>query len=77
MTEYQVIDLNTSVIDLIPKTVVASSPEQAAELALGLQLVRSGAKSDLRARVYCQQPEQAVSLVRLYQKAADQTENVG
>ena len=71
MTEYRVIDLQTETIDPEPQTVSASSPEKAAELALGLELVRSGSKQDLRARVYFQNPDQPVSMVRLYTKAAD------
>lgn len=68
-TEYRVIDLQTETIDPQPKTVKAVSREKAAELALGLELVRSGAKRDLRARVYCQQPGQPLTMVRLYTKA--------
>ena len=71
MMEYRVIDLQTEVIDPEPKTVSSSSPEKAAELVLGLDLVRSGAKRDLRARVYYQHPGQPVTMVRLYSKAAD------
>ena len=71
MMEYRVIDLQTEVIDPSPKTVQAKSPEHAAELVLGLELVRSGAKQDLRARVYCQHPGQPVSMVRLYTKVSN------
>lgn len=69
--EYRVIDLQTETIDPESITVQAHSPEKAAELALGLELVRSGAKKDLRARVYCQLPGQPLSMVRLYTKVAD------
>jgi hypothetical protein len=69
--EFRVIDLHTETIDPTPKTVKAASPEKAAELALGLELVRSGSKSDLRARVYCQMPGQPLTMVRLYSKVAD------
>lgn len=71
MTEFRIIDLQTETIDPNPKTVVAPSPERAVEIALGLSLVRSGAKQDLRARVYSQHPGQPVCMVRLYTKAAD------
>lgn len=74
MTEYRVIDLQTEAIDPNPKIVTASSPEAAAELVLGLKLVRSGNKRDLRARVYSQRPGQPMSMVRLYQKVAHQQE---
>jgi hypothetical protein len=70
-TEYRVIDLQTETIDPEPKTVKASSPEEAVRLALGLDLVRSGSKRDLRARVYCQYPGRPTTMVRLYTKAAD------
>ncbi|MDB5473265.1 MAG: hypothetical protein JWP99_568, partial [Devosia sp.] len=49
----------------------ASSPEDAAFKAMGETLVRSGRRSDLRARVYFQHPDQPVSMVRLYAKAID------
>lgn len=71
MQEYRVIDLQTEVIDPLSKTVSANTPEEAASLALGLQLVRGGAKADLRARVYWQLTGQPMSMVRLYTKAAD------
>lgn len=70
-TEYRVIDLQTETINPEPKTVMASSPEKAAEQALGLHLVRSGSKRDLRARVYCQQAGQPLTMVRLYTKVVD------
>lgn len=69
MNQYRVIDLQTEVVDPEPKTVTAASPEAAAEMVLGLLLVRSGAKKDLRARVYFQNSGQPVSMVRLYLKA--------
>lgn len=61
------------VIDLIAPgqpefEVKANSPELAARDALGEEVVRSGAKRDLRAKVYFQHPEQPVSMVRLYSK---------
>lgn len=71
MIEFRIIGLQTETIDPNPKTVVAPSPERAAELALGLTLVRSGAKQDLRARVYSQHPGQPVNMVRLYTKVTD------
>jgi hypothetical protein len=65
MNQYRVIDLQTEIIDPEPKTVAAVSPEKAAEMVLGLQLVRSGAKKDLRARVYFQNAGQPMTMVRL------------
>jgi len=73
MTEFRIIDLQTETRDPNPKTIVASSPERAAKLALGVLLVRSGAKQNLRARVYSQMPGQPVNMVRLYIKVADRS----
>lgn len=49
----------------------ARSPEDAAKLALGEVLVRSGRRQDLRAKVYFQYPDQPMSMVRLYRLQAD------
>ena len=70
MIEYRVIDLQTEVIDPNPAVVKASTPEKAAEIALGVQLTRSGGRKNLRARVYFQKPGQPVSMVRLYTSSA-------
>lgn len=67
--QYRIIDLATSVIDPRELVVQASSPERAVLEALGVEVVRSGSKPDLRARVYFQHPGQPVSMVRLYSKA--------
>ena len=67
--EYRVIDLQTEVRDPDPPTVTAHTPEKAAELALGVELVRSGRPSNVRARVYFQQPDQPMTMVRLYERA--------
>ncbi|SEQ02750.1 hypothetical protein SAMN05428969_1605 [Devosia sp. YR412] len=71
MIEYRVIDMQEERIVALDLVVKASSPEAAAKLALGMDLVRSGAKRDLQARVYFQHPGQALSMVRLYRKATD------
>jgi hypothetical protein len=74
MTHYRVVDCRSTIIDpnevIIPK---AASPEEAAFKALGETLVRSGRRSDLRARVYFQHPNQPMSMVRLYSKSVDRT----
>lgn len=67
--EYRVIDLSTSTIDPDERIVQTTSPERAVLEALGVEVVRSGPKRDLRARVYFQHPGQPVSMVRLYLKA--------
>lgn len=48
----------------------AKSPESAAREALGLDLVRSGAKKDLVAQVYWQLNAEAKNMVRLYSRVA-------
>jgi hypothetical protein len=74
MTSYRVIDLRA---DANPAAEIiiedAHSPEDAARKALGRELVRSGRRSDVRARVYFQHPGQPISMVRLYDKAEDRT----
>ena len=46
----------------------ARSPEEAAREALGIELVRSGAKRDIAAKVYWQPVGQPLTMVRLYSK---------
>jgi hypothetical protein len=68
--EYKVVDLKSEGAE--PCMVTARSPEHAALVALGIELVRSGATKNLRARVYYQpDPEQPKNMVRLYSKVAD------
>ena len=72
MTSYRIVDCRADSAD--PQDVLvdsANSPEDAALRGLGEVLVRSGRRSDLRARVYYQHPGQAMSMVRLYTKAID------
>lgn len=66
--QYRVIDLANSAIDPDERVVQSTSPERAVLEALGVEVVRSGSKQDLRARVYVQHPGQPVSMVRLYAK---------
>lgn len=71
---YRVVDLRTNVIDAVEILVDGvTSPESAAEKALGMRLVRSGSRKDLVARVYWQPLGQPVTMVRLYCKASDRT----
>jgi hypothetical protein len=51
-TRYRVIDLSSMVIDADELIVQSTSPERAVREALGVEVVRSGARGDLRARVY-------------------------
>jgi hypothetical protein len=68
MPQYRVIDLQPGTIDPNEAIVEAGSPEAAAREVLGAELVRSGTKAELRARVYFQYPGQPLSMVRLYAK---------
>lgn len=68
-TQYRIIDLATGAVDPQELIVQANSPERAVLVALGVEVVRSGSRRDLRARVYFQHPGQPVSMVRLYSKA--------
>lgn len=65
MPEFRVIDLQTETIDPELRIVAAPSPEKAAEIVLGLKLVRSGAKRELKARVYWTDGG-TTNMVRLY-----------
>ncbi len=65
------------VVDLRPDALVADtdfivegvqSPEAAVRDVLGIQVVRSGAKRDLVAKVYWQPLGQPLTMVRLYAK---------
>jgi hypothetical protein len=71
MHEFRVLDLSNGVEEPQQVVVKAASPEHAAKIALGTDLVRSGAKRDLRARVYFQHSGQSLSMVRLYTKVDD------
>lgn len=68
MQSYRVIDLRSNVIDHETSEVAARTPEQAANLVLGLDLVRSGGKKDLVGRVYWQLPGQPKSMIRVYRR---------
>jgi hypothetical protein len=66
---FRIIDLRTGIIE--PETQVeARSPEQAAENALGLKLVRSGHARTLVCRVYWNDANNT-NMVRLYSKVAE------
>ena len=77
MASFRVVDarLNTQVPPDV--TVEASSPEGAAKSALGLDLVRSGQKEDLAARVYWSDKGQPMRMVRLYLRVQDRLNHRG
>jgi hypothetical protein len=66
--KYRVTDLRTEAEDAFDVLVEsARSPEDAVRIALGLEVVRSGAKANLAARVHWErvgQPEHTVELYR-------------
>lgn len=68
-TSYRVVDARSDKPISTEAIVQTFSPEAAAKSALGLDLVRSGRKLDLAARVYWQNAGQPLSLVRLYLRA--------
>ena len=66
--EFRVVDCRSDVVDPAEIIVVAETPEQAASLAIGEDLVRGGRKSRpvaASARVYFR-TEGALTMVRLY-----------
>lgn len=68
---YRVVDLRNDVIDAQEVLVGGRSPEDAARQILGIDVVRSGSKKDLVARVYWQTVGHPMYMVRLYRKVAD------
>ena len=68
---YRVIDMRTSIPDPAEITIEsARSPEDAVRLALDIDVVRSGRRRDIVARVYWQPQGQPVTMVRLYRRVA-------
>lgn len=67
---FRVVDLRQDALvidtDIIVEGVL--SPEAAVRDVLGIQVVRSGAKRDLVAKVYWQPVGQPLTMVRLYAK---------
>lgn len=73
-TRYRVIDLRPATAEPAAAEEIivegAKSPEAAARQALGIELVRSGSRKDLAARVYWQLTPDAINMVRLYTRVA-------
>jgi hypothetical protein len=68
--QYRVVDLRCEPV--APDDVIverARSPEDAAKVALGIHLVRSGKAKDLQAKVYFVDRNDVMSMVRLYRKS--------
>lgn len=69
---YRVVDLRIPEQDALDVVIEnARSPEDAVRQTLGLEVVRSGSKRDLVARVYWQTLGQPMNMVRLYSRAID------
>lgn len=73
MPTYRVVDLLNETIDPEARIVEAGTPELAAELALGVRLTRSGARRNLRCRVYHERAGQPPSMFRLYTRVSETT----
>lgn len=70
--KFRVIDVRSGLENALELHVAkAKSPEEAARLAIGERLVRSGRQTDLRARVYFEQDGQPTTMVRLYRRVED------
>jgi hypothetical protein len=70
-TQYRVRDLREET--QAPEQLIVEgvkSPEAAAKQALGIDLVRSGARKDLVAQVYWQLAPESTNMVRLYSRVA-------
>ncbi|MET3925070.1 hypothetical protein [Devosia sp. 2618] len=69
---YRVIDMRAGEGQPVEITIEnVRSPEEAVRKALGLDVVRSGNRNDLVARVYWQAADQPVTMVRLYRRLAN------
>jgi len=65
---FEVVDVRTDIIEASATIEGASSPEDAARKALGIEVFRSGRRQDLVARVYWQRMGEPKNMVRLYSK---------
>lgn len=72
MPQYRVIDLRTPAIDKPGTHCSGKSPEAAATNLLGFEVIRSGPRHNLVARAYWQNPDQPISMVRLYRRVTDE-----
>lgn len=68
---FRVIDLRQAGPEVIDAIIESASPEEAARKALGIEVVRSGSRRDLVAKVYWQPIGQPLTMVRLYAKIDD------
>jgi hypothetical protein len=70
---FRVVDLRQDALVIDTDIIVegVQSPEAAVRDVLGIQVVRSGAKRDLVAKVYWQPIGQPLTMVRLYAKSEE------
>lgn len=68
---FRVMDLRQAGPEAIDAVIDGASPEEAARKILGIEVVRSGSKRDLVAKVYWQPVGQPLTMVRLYAKIDD------
>ncbi len=64
-------DLRQAGPEAIDAIIDGASPEEAARKVLGIEVVRSGSKRDLVAKVYWRPVGQPLTMVRLYAKIDD------
>ena len=69
MPRYRVVDCRTNVIAPNEIIVTAQTPEHAARLAIGEELVRNGGRGYLRVRVYFRTDAGTLTMVRLFARA--------
>ncbi|SMQ65770.1 hypothetical protein SAMN06295905_1312 [Devosia lucknowensis] len=69
MSEFRVVDMRRSEANELHQS--AKSPEEAARLALGMDLTRAGVPRNLVCRVYWSDQPGSTNMVRLYQRATD------
>lgn len=67
---FRVVDLTNDIVEMDQVVEGVGSPEAAARQVLGIDVMRSGAKADLVARVYWQPMGSPMSMVRPYRRAS-------
>jgi hypothetical protein len=68
---FRVMDLRQADPEAVDAIIDGASPEEAARKVLGIEVVRSGSKRDLVAKVYWQPVGQPLTMVRLYARIDD------
>jgi hypothetical protein len=68
LQQFRIVDVSGATISPSSPILKALSPEAAAREHFGFEVVRSGHRKDLVARVYWQLSNQPMSMVRMYRK---------